>query len=91
VDQSLVWLGAAAGVLFCVLMFFCIVINDRIVQKRYRKIENQFTKEVIYRENANFCIQGKIKSPDPVGAFLLPEKTAEKQLQPTRAGRLRGI
>ena len=62
VDKSLVWLGAAAGVLFCVLMFFGIVINDRIVQKRYRKIENQFTKEVIYRENANFCIQGKIKN-----------------------------
>ncbi len=62
VDKSLVWLGAVAGVFSGLLLFFSLVINDRIVQKRYRKIENQFTKEVIYRENANFCIQGKIKN-----------------------------
>ena len=62
IDKSLFWLGIAAGVLFGVLMFFCLVINDRIVQNRYRKIEEQFTKEVIYRKNANFCIQGKTKN-----------------------------
>ena len=62
IDKSLVWLGAASGVLFCVLMFIYFVINDRIVQKRYRKIEKQFTEEVIFRENANFRIQGKSKN-----------------------------
>ncbi len=62
IDKSLVWLGTAAGVLFGVLMFFCLIINDRIVQNRYRKIEKQFTKEVIYRENTNFIIQGKSKN-----------------------------
>ncbi len=62
IDKSLVWLGIAAGVLFGVLLFFCLIINNRIVQNRSLKIEKQFTEEVIYRENANFCINGKIKN-----------------------------
>ncbi len=62
VDKSLVWLGAVAGVFFGLLLFFSLVINDRIIQNRYRKIEKQFTKQVIYKENANIRIQGKIKN-----------------------------
>lgn len=61
-DRSFIWMGPCAGVSFGFGLFIILVVNDKIEQKKYRKAEKDFSKEIRLSKNANFLLCGQVKN-----------------------------
>ena len=62
IEQSLL-LSVAAGLLFYILLRFVLILYDKVMEKRYRVIEQGISSPIFYKTNGNFNLaNGKIKN-----------------------------
>ena len=50
------------GLLFALLLFDILVINEMVMDKRYAKFEKEITSKVFYKTNGNFYLGDSIKN-----------------------------
>jgi hypothetical protein len=56
-------LAVLSGLLFALSLFAFLVINNHVVNKRYKKIEKEITSPIFYKANGNFNLgNGKVKN-----------------------------
>ena len=56
-------LAALSGLLFAILLFPILVAYGNIMEKRYAKLEKEFTSPIFYKTNGNFNLgNGKVKN-----------------------------
>ncbi|MBQ1211528.1 MAG: hypothetical protein IIX68_06980 [Clostridia bacterium] len=53
IEQSLL-LSVAAGLLFYILLRFVLILYDKVMEKRYRVIEQGISSPIFYKTNGNF-------------------------------------
>ena len=62
IDQSF-QLAALSGLLFALLLFPVLVVYEKVIDKRYAKIEKEITSPIFYKTNGNFNLgNGKVKN-----------------------------
>lgn len=61
-DRFLIRLAFLAGGLFALSIFLVIVMNEKILRKRYENAEKAFSKEIRQTENANIRLGGKVRN-----------------------------
>lgn len=56
-------LAVASGLLFALLLFPFLVVYEKVIDKRYAKIEKEITSPIFYKTNGNFNLgNGKVKN-----------------------------
>lgn len=56
-------LSIVCGLLFAILLFPVLVVYEKIIEKRYAKIEKNITSPIFYKTNGNFNLgNGKVKN-----------------------------
>jgi hypothetical protein len=55
-------LSVECGLLFALLLFVILIVNETITDKRYARFEKEITSPVFYKTNGNFCLGDSVKN-----------------------------